>query len=289
MNPPNRPSKPNRPSPAKPVKPAKPLELVRISHPPSPDQSQPQVTAPPEPIAETKGLPIPPPTEPLQYRAIGMIRGRYQPLPDNISKGELIAEDGTVIDALVLGKLISIVKKRLDMSENYFWVVYPRTQEKTATLHVQIAGVWAPEVMGKTDQPHDPGVSDGYFSVRGEVVQQSVEENTVFVKIRRINQTKSSKAGEAVPAKGTKKKIPYNRFKLKLSGLLPSNAVGYFWDINVQRQGNNLCIVDGKAIAPVKKASRKPVRKTQPYTKTKDPTAHAKPNRPILKPRPPQR
>jgi hypothetical protein len=274
MNPPNRPSKPHRPTPAKPVKPAKPLELVSISQPAPPRPDHSQLNTPPEP------MPIPPPTEPLQYRAIGLIRGRYQPLPDNISKGELIADDGTVIDAIVLGKLISIVKKRLDMSQSYFWVVYPRTQQKTAPLHVQIAGVWAPEAMGKTDQPSDPGVSDGYFSVRGEVVQQSVETNTVVIKIRRINQSKPSKAEAASPAKGTKKKTPYNRFKLKLSGLLPSNAVGYFWDINAQRQGNTLCILDGKAIAPVKKAARKPLRKAQPSAKS---------SRPILKPRPPQR
>jgi len=274
MNPPNRPI---------PRKPTKPLELVRISQPkvqtPCQDhQSLAQVTTP-----DTKGLPIPPPTEPMQYRAIGMIRGRYQPLPDRISKGELIADDGTVIDALVLGKLISIVKKRLDMSQSYFWVVYPRTQEKKATLHVQIAGVWAPELMGKTDHPNDPGVRDGYFSVRGEVVQQLVEENKVLIKIRRSTQPKLSKSEAAIAVPKNKRKKSYSRFKLKLSGLLPSNAVGYFWDINVQRQGNDLCIVDGRAIAPVQKVLHKPSRKPQPHKTV------PKPSRPKLKPRPSQR
>ncbi len=267
MHPPDKP-KPNRPITPKPVKPAKPLELVRISQPTPP------------PASLTRAVPIPPPTELLQYRAIGVIKGRYQPQPNSICRGELLTEDGTVINALVLGKVVSIVKKRLDISQSHFWVVYPRTQSKTAKLHVQIAGVWAPQAMGKPDQPEDPGVPDGYFSVRGEVVQQSVQDNTVVVKIRRLTQPKPAKTQEA-EQKPKKKKTAYSRFKLKLKGLLPSNAVGCFWDINVQRQGSSLCIVDGKAIAPLKRPSPKPVRKSPPKK------GH-KPNRPTLRPRPPQ-
>jgi hypothetical protein len=270
MNPPDRP-----PNSQKSPKPAKPLEVVRISQP----SATPQVTAPPDP----QHTPIPPPTELLQYRAIGLIKARYQPHPDNICRGELIAEDGTVIDALVLGRLVSIVKKRLDISQSHFWVVYPRTHTKTGKLHVQMAGVWAPQAMGKTDQPDDPGFPDGYFSVRGEVVQQSAGDHTVVVKIRRLVQPKPSQVQEDGSAKKRKKKRPYNRFKLKLVGALPSQGVGCFWDINVQRQGSNLCIMDGKVIAPLKKPSPKPLRKVSPRKGKKPPA------RPTLRPRPPQR
>ncbi|MEE3715406.1 hypothetical protein V2H45_01450 [Tumidithrix elongata RA019] len=196
--------------------------------------------------------PIPPATEAMQYRAIGVIRGRYVSQEDNFSKGQLFASDGTVIDAVLLGKIISIVKKRLDMEKEYLWVVYPRTNDKTGDLHIQIAGVWAPVEMGKSDQPIDPGVEDGYFSVRGEVINQSVEQNAILIKVCRIEQKPDKKK------KSTGKS--FNKFKLRLAGLLPANAVGQFWDINVQRQNNVLNILDGQFIAqvPMKKPFRKP-------------------------------
>jgi hypothetical protein len=198
--------------------------------------------------------PIPPATEEMQYRAIGVIRGRFVSQEDNFSKGQLLASDGSVVDAVLLGKIISIVKKRLDMEKEYLWVVYPRTNDKTGDLHIQIAGVWAPVEMGKSDQPIDPGVEDGYFSVRGEVIGQSLEQNLVLVKVCRIEQK---------PDKSKKKKADsksFNKFKLKLSGLLPANAIGQFWDINVQRDNNVLNILDGQFIGqvPIKKPFRKP-------------------------------
>ncbi|CAN1212182.1 hypothetical protein TUMEXPCC7403_18390 [Tumidithrix helvetica PCC 7403] len=196
--------------------------------------------------------PIPPATEAMQYRAIGVIRGRYVSQEDNFSKGQLFASDGTVIDAVLLGKIISIVKKRLDMEKEYLWVVYPRTNDKTGDLHIQIAGVWAPVEMGKSDQPIDPGVEDGYFSVRGEVIAQSVEHNSILIKVCRIEQKPDKKKKNAGKS--------FNKFKLRLTGLLPANAVGQFWDINVQRQNNALNILDGQFIAqvPMKKPFRKP-------------------------------
>jgi hypothetical protein len=192
--------------------------------------------------------PIPPATESMQYRAIGVVQGRYVAQTESFSKGLLMADDGTIIDAVLLGKVISIAKKRLDLEKSYLWVVYPRTREKTGELHLQIAGVWAPVEMGKSDQPLDPGVEDGYFSIRGEVVYQAADTSTVTVKVQRIEQKKDLDKGRA-------------KFKLHLSGLLPGNPTRQFWDINVQREGNTLVILDAKAIATIaRKPARKPAR-----------------------------
>lgn len=192
--------------------------------------------------------PIPPATESMQYRAIGVVQGRYVAQTESFSKGLLMADDGTIIDAVLLGKVISIAKKRLDLEKSYLWVVYPRTREKTGELHLQIAGVWAPVEMGKSDQPLDPGVEDGYFSIRGEVVYQAAETSTVTVKVQRIEQKKDLDKGRA-------------KFKLHLSGLLPGNPTRQFWDINVRREGNTLVILDAKAIATIaRKPARKPAR-----------------------------
>ncbi len=192
--------------------------------------------------------PIPPATESMQYRAIGVVQGRYVAQDDQFSKGQLVSPDGTSVEAVLLGKTISIVKKRLDLAKDYLWVVYPRTRDKTGELHVQIAGVWAPVEMGKSEHFIDPGVEDGYFSIRGEVVFQSVEQNYVMIKVQRSDQKKELDKSRT-------------KFKLRLAGILPTNAVNHFWNINAQREGNNLNILDGQAIAPMPAKSRKPSRK----------------------------
>ncbi|MFZ4554804.1 MAG: hypothetical protein ACOYN8_00305 [Pseudanabaena sp.] len=184
--------------------------------------------------------PIPEATEPFQYRAIGVISGRYIAREDNFAKGHILTSDGTEVDAVLLGKIISIVKKRLESDREYLWVVYPRTNDKAGKLHVQISGVWAPVELGKSDVPIDPHVQDGYFSVRGEVSSQSTEDNSVIVKVRRTEQ-KFDKDKDKVSKE-------YSKFKVRLTGLLPTDAVGQFWSVNVQRQGDVLTIIDGEFI-----------------------------------------
>jgi len=184
--------------------------------------------------------PIPEATEPFQYRAIGVISGRYIAREDNFAKGHILTSDGTEVDAVLLGKIISIVKKRLESDREYLWVVYPRTNDKAGKLYVQISGVWAPVELGKSDVPIDPHVQDGYFSVRGEVSSQSTEDNSVIVKVRRTEQ-KFDKDKDKVSKE-------YSKFKVRLTGLLPTDAVGQFWSVNVQRQGDVLTIIDGEFI-----------------------------------------
>ena len=46
--------------------------------------------------------PIPPVTEPTQYRAIGVVRGTYVPSdPEQLTRGQLRTEDGAEIEAVV--------------------------------------------------------------------------------------------------------------------------------------------------------------------------------------------
>ncbi len=201
--------------------------------------------------------PIPEATEPFQYRAIGVISGRYVATEDNFAKGYILATDGSQVDAVLLGKIISIVKKRLQGDRDYLWVVYPRTNDKAGKLHVQISGVWAPVELGRSDVPIDPNVEDGYFSVRGEISSQSTEDNSVIVKVRRAEQ-KFDKQKDKVSKE-------YSKFKVRLTGLLPTDAVGQFWSVNVQRQGDVLTIIDGEFIGIVPyKGKRRPQGKGRP-------------------------
>jgi len=178
--------------------------------------------------------PIPPPSYPKQYRAIGLIKAKYQVDSDQqLNRGKLLKSDGTIINAVLLGRTLGIFKKHLDLGQEHLWVVYPRTQEEKDELHVQIVGVWEPEKLSKTENPStnvpetEENIKDGYFSIRGEVIFYSKEEEKAIVKIRQSPRKESEKT---------------KFFKLKLQGRFPSKAVGHFWDLEVQLKGQILII-----------------------------------------------
>jgi len=225
-----------------------------------------------------RGHPIAPPSEPKQYRAIGLVRGRYSPDPEQFTRGNLVTPDGTELDAVLLGRVMSLLKNHLDLQEDHLWVVYPRTRQQDDSLHVQIMGVWEPETLkqNETDardkdveeiegedkeatvsqtaveeESQDelesfPEIQEGYFSVRGEVIYQSQEEEYAVIKIRQA------------PRKGDDKP---KFFKLKLEGTLGDRPVNHFWDLHLQLQGRTLVIERGNDIGSLFVKSRKPFNK----------------------------
>jgi hypothetical protein len=254
--PPSRPEAATRP--AKPIK--RPKRPDPADYPPLPPMLQ-----------LTGNTPIPPASEPLQYRAIGLILGKYVPSIEEFNQGMMLADDGTEIDAVILGRIMSLIKNHLDLEKSHLWVVYPRIRKEDNKLHAQIMGVWDPQLVIKplnqsTDaddllnQPLgttvDPsidlqtipsietlGIPNTYFSVRGEVIYQSRETKEIFVKIRQA----------------PKKKTEEERyFKIRLVGDLPQKLVGNFWDFDVVRVDNNLEIRSGQFVAPLR---AKPPRK----------------------------
>lgn len=340
-------------------------------------------------------LPIPPASEPMQYRAIGLIRGKYMPSEEQFTRGNLLTDDGTEVDAVLLGRVMSLVRKHIELDEPHLWVVYPRTRNKDSQLHAQIVGVWEPEKLNRddeaidesdsadtptskaddtqvtedaiveqvetsttsdktvasdssseaiatepaesvanaieetvsttnsnvadsTEESSDPGaaeeaiaspemsqaeagesgttteaatpdaespattsgessdsdllpapkppktpaapsaapavatrtdgspemIHDGYFSIRGEILKHSPEESLLTVKIR-----------QAPRKAGTDPKA----FNLILHGKIEGRTTGYFWELDVQRQGNNLVVQEGSMIrmVPPSKSKRK--------------------------------
>ena len=95
--------------------------------------------------------PIPPASEPLQYRAIGLIRGVYVPSEEQFTRGHIATEDGTEVDAVLLGRVMSLVKKHVDLAQANLWVVYPRTRPGNNDLHAQIVGIWDPENLSQDE------------------------------------------------------------------------------------------------------------------------------------------
>ncbi|MEH2282902.1 MAG: hypothetical protein V7K90_16500 [Nostoc sp.] len=219
--------------------------------------------------------PIPPPSEPMQYRAIGLVRGRYHASSEQFTQGTLLTADGVELNAVLLGRIMSLVKNHLDLEKEHLWVVYPRTRQENDTLHIQIVGVWEPENLAKNSTDEDESdlelqelqtlddglsenselnttaprpsseVADGGFSVRGEVVYQSFDAKSLVVKIRQA------------PRKSTDKP---KYFKLKLRGVLTTKAVGKFWDFQAKREADVLVVEKAQAIADLPKKRRPPFK-----------------------------
>jgi hypothetical protein len=213
--------------------------------------------------------PIPPPSEPMQYRAIGLVRGRYRASDEQFTQGVLVTTDGVELNAVLLGRIMSLVKNHLDLEKDHLWVVYPRTRQENDTLHIQIVGVWEPENLAKNATEEDesesgspesvpdapeagtkpPALSanipDGGFSVRGEVVYQAFDTKSLVVKIKQA------------PRKPTDKP---KYFKLKLRGVLTTKAVGKFWDFQAKREGDVLIVQTAEAIADLPKKRRPPFK-----------------------------
>ena len=239
-------------------------------------------------ILANRQQPIPPPSEPTQYRAIGLVRGRYSASAEQITRGTLITTDGTELNSVLLGRIMSLVKNHLDLEQEHLWVVYPRIGQLDGNLHLQIVGVWEPEKLSK--QPHpaltrpisegtedetedlepstlnanpnvessDPATSahpsleleDGYFSIRGEVVYQSTLDKHFVIKIKQAPRKDSEKP---------------KYFKLKLQGVLGTKAVGQFWDLQAKRQADSLVLQQGEAVVTL--PSKPKLRKNKPPRK----------------------
>ena len=251
--------------------------------------------------------PIPPPSEPMQYRAIGLVRGSYKPSAEQLTQGTLVATDGTEVNAVLLGRIISLLKNYLDLEQEHLWVVYPRIGQKDESLHLQIVGVWEPDRLSKplatetmpertveasasanlnteetqetTTHPAASEIEDGYFSIRGEVVYQSASEDHFIVKIKQAPRKEFDKP---------------KYFKLKIQGNLGTKAIGQFWDLEARRQADSLVLQKGEAIAAL--PSKPKIRKNKPRQApnptprrnwdTPSPVRKATDSKPITKPIP---
>ncbi|MEO0520444.1 MAG: hypothetical protein AAF171_24450 [Cyanobacteria bacterium P01_A01_bin.116] len=272
---------PSRPQlmgpPARPKPPTPPVEKAKPAPPPEPE-------APPEP--QPLG-PIPIPSERMQYRAIGLIKGRYIASEEQFNRGDIALEDGTLIDAVLLGRVTSLIKKHVDLETPHLWVVYPRTlykEENEPALHMQIVGIWEPETLSakkaEQDEEEGPGILSSEaaeekhcdrFSIRGEVAKYSEEDSEIVINIVQKSKSESAK--------------PKRPFKLLVKGTLNGRTTGYFWDLEVEREGGLLVLKSAKSIAvvPPKKKSKDDRKRGGPR---RSPAASKPRTTPVPKPKP---
>ena len=202
--------------------------------------------------------PITPVTEPMQYRAIGLVRGVYSPEAfDQFTRGFLIDEQGMKIEAVVLGRVLALMKRHLNMEEPHLWVVYPRSR-KSNKLHLQIAGIWEPSTLNVNDKEESHSQKeninksliledqlkegDDYFSIRGELIFTKQETKDLIIKIRQK------------PRKSVRKPFP---FKIHLKGDIPLKNLHDFISLDVRRIGQDLKVEDYQIINAMKNHSSK--------------------------------
>ena len=179
--------------------------------------------------------PIPQVTNQLQYRAIGIINGKFNPHDsEQLNRGFLIDNKGEKIETVVLGKALSLLKKHIDLKRNYYWVVYPKNKN-TQNLHLQVAGVWDPYQLN--DFPNDSSktnfskllekldLKDNYFSVRGELVFVNTQKKEIVIKICSTSKLKNLKN---------------KNFKLVIKGELSLELLNSFVSLDINRDGNTL-------------------------------------------------
>lgn len=204
--------------------------------------------------------PIPPVTEPLQYRAIGLVEGTYTPAdPDNLARGVLTTADGEAVDAVVLGRVLSLLRRHLDLALPHLWVVYPRSRE-AGRLQLQLMGVWEPSTLSRADGDQDQPVEapdqlpegDGYFSVRGELVFTRPETGEIVIKVRQKPRADGSRP---------------QPFKIPLRGQLPLDHLRHFVSLGARRRGQQLELESFEVVGPLprsgdRRGGRRQVRRS---------------------------
>ena len=187
--------------------------------------------------------PIPKVTNPLQYRAIGIVNGKFTPHgSEQLNKGYLTDNKGEKIETVVLGKALSLLKKHIDLKKNYFWVVYPKNKN-TQSLHLQVAGIWDPyqfnDFQNDSSQTNfsklleELDLKDNYFSVRGELVFVNTQKKEFVIKLISASKLKNLKN---------------KNFKLVIKGDLSLRILNSFVSLDVIRDGNSLTLINYEVI-----------------------------------------
>jgi hypothetical protein len=154
--------------------------------------------------------------DPITYHAYGKVLGIYKPSNEDLTKGNLTTEDGTIFPATLTGEALAEVEQNINrLNQIGIWRCYFRTRPHSLQLiRVKFDNL---EYAGKI------GVDD--FRVVGEVVK--IEKQSVTVRIKKN--------------KGTAK-----AFYLLLKGTFDCDPTYKFYLFELKREGKSYSIVRWK-------------------------------------------
>ena len=185
-------------------------------------------------------------TNKLQYRAIGIVNGIYKPNNiDQLNRGTLTDKEGKIIETVILGKAIALIKKYINLEKDYYWIVYPRNKNIN-NLHLQVAGIWDPYQLNKVEINTEKDINvlleelnlnNNYFSIRGELVYVNTQKKEIVIKICSSPPSKRSK---------------YSTFKIIIEGEISLQFLNNFVSLDVFRDGNILRMVKYEIIEKIK-------------------------------------
>ncbi len=222
--------------------------------------------------------PISPVTEPTQYRAIGVVRGRFEPVdPDQLTRGVIRTADGSELEAVVLGRLLTLMRRHLDLALPHLWVVYPRNREE-GKLHLQMVGVWEPSTLtpaetavaatpatarpspAPTASPTaSPAASDEASAAVAEVATAAEPSDTLpegddYFSVRGELIFTRPETGDLVVKIRQQARPDGSRptpFKLQLRGEVPLQHLRHFVALDARRQGQQLCLEHLEVLEPI--------------------------------------
>lgn len=182
----------------------------------------------------------------IVYQAIGWMVGRYQPSADNPNCGILVTEDGQTLPAQLSWHLHKQLRKKFGElvqtanwhGEKFLWTVYPRTEPLRAQLininllHPPVENATAPEAEQVKSKEVDS------LRIVGQI--ESVAEGKMSIVVRRNEK----------PPRGREDDVEYQPSVLQIVGIVPDEAVGQIWELEVQRQFAALVLVAGKPYTP---------------------------------------
>ncbi len=185
-------------------------------------------------------------TNKLQYRAIGIVKGNYKPNNVNqLNRGTLTDEEGKIVETVILGKALALIKKYINLDKDYFWIVYPRNKNINS-LHLQVVGIWDPYTLNKLEKNTEKNpnallkefnLKNNYFSIRGELVYVNTQKKEIIIKICSSSHSKRSK---------------YSTFKIIIEGEISLQFLNNFVSLHVIRDGNILRMVKYEIIEKIK-------------------------------------
>jgi hypothetical protein len=187
-------------------------------------------------------------------------------------------EDGTAIEAVVLGRVLTLMRRHLDLAEPHLWVVYPRSRDEDQ-LHLQLVGVWEPSTLASDTSPEandaesdgaSPGEPVAVDAGRSAAVPagdaavpagepssagaDAVPEGDDYFSVRGELIFTRPESGDVVvkirqlPRPDGSRPTP---FKLQLKGEIPLESLRHFVALDLRRQGQVLQLERHEVIAPM--------------------------------------